>query len=189
MEILNKLKPWNWFKHEEPDPAVSMPVSNNGHRMSSFNLTLEHLHRQIDRMFNDISRHIGLPDMAYPLIAPDSNVFDIAKPHLDIAAEKDHYSIEVEIPGLDEENIEIEVEGDSLVIRGEKKQESKSRKKDYYRIERTYGAFRRVLSLPGDSVVEQIVATTRNGVLTITIPRSQQVDTSNHRRIEISNTA
>lgn len=68
-------------------------------------------------------------------------------------------------------DVRLEVANDTLTIRGEKKQETEEKKKDFYRMERSYGAFQRVLSLPEDADQDNIRATFKKGVLTVTMPR------------------
>jgi HSP20 family protein len=80
--------------------------------------------------------------------------------------------------------VEVEVSGDTLKIRGEKKQEKEDKGRDYYAIERSYGSFQRVLALPADAKVDGIDAKFKNGVMTITIPRDESASQS-VKKIEV----
>jgi len=95
----------------------------------------------------------------------------VLKPILDLGASESEYTVTVEIPGVDEKNLKIEVEKNIMIIRGEKKQEKEEKKKSYYRLERFYGSFQRTLSLPEDADQDGIKATFKQGVLTVTLPR------------------
>ena len=57
----------------------------------------------------------------------------------------------VELPGVEENDIQLELDGDTLEIKGEKKQEKEEKENDFYRVERSYGSFQRTLSLPEDA--------------------------------------
>jgi HSP20 family protein len=96
---------------------------------------------------------------------------DFFKPSLDIASDGKEYSIKIELPGMDKGNIKIEHTDDTLIISGEKHQEKEEKEKDYYRMERSYGSFKRVLDIPKDADKESIESSYKDGVLTITISR------------------
>ncbi|WP_020585610.1 Hsp20/alpha crystallin family protein [Desulfobacter curvatus] len=98
-------------------------------------------------------------------------------------AEKE-YSISMEIPGVSKKEISIELLRNTLVIRGEKKQTHEDKNKNYYRIERSYGAFQRTLSLPADADESRVDARFKNGILKITIPRLK-TPTSRVNQIEV----
>ena len=90
---------------------------------------------------------------------------------LDLSASDKDYTITVEIPGVDQKDVKIEIINDILTIQGEKKQENEEKGKNYYRMERSYGSFQRVLSLPEDADQDGVNATFKKGVLTIAMPR------------------
>ena len=80
--------------------------------------------------------------------------------------------------------MQIEIDGDTMIIKGEKRQENEEKNKDFYRIERSYGSFRRVLNLPGDADVDKIESNHKDGVLTINIPK-KTLPKSDTKKIEI----
>lgn len=91
-------------------------------------------------------------------------------PRMD-AYEKDHAMvIKVELPGLKKEDVQVEIEGEYLVIRGQTSAESEVKDEDYYRSERNFGSFYRRLQLPAGVVAEQIEANLKDGVLEVRIP-------------------
>ncbi len=77
----------------------------------------------------------------------------------------------MEIPGVDEKDVRLEIVNDTLTIQGEKKQENEEKGKNYYRMERSYGSFQRMLSLPEDADQNEVTATFKKGVLTVTMLR------------------
>ncbi len=171
---IKKLVPWNWFKKEEEEAGRTIPVKSehipvHGSVAAS---PLHQFHQEIDRLFDQAFRGFGItgPSWSDHQTLPGS-VGSMLKPTLDLGATDKEYTIAVEIPGVDRKDITLEMTGDTLTISGEKKQETKEEQKDYYRMERSYGAFKRVLSLPEDADQSGINATFKKGVLTVTMPR------------------
>ncbi len=178
----NKLNPWNWFKKENTsDTATAVQVNSRNtpaHPLVS-------MHRELDRMFDTFmsdSRFPSLPDN-FGFRSP--TVRGLLKPSVDISENKDSYTIRAEIPGVDREEIKLQVEGDTLIVSGEKKQEKESNEGGYHCVERSYGTFRRVLSLPEDADANKVSAKFKNGVLTLTVPRSGEAKKS-LKNIEIT---
>jgi HSP20 family protein len=106
------------------------------------------------------------------------------KPTLDLGATDKEYTVTVEIPGVDEKDLKLEIDNNTMTIWGEKKQEKEEKTKNYYRQERFYGSFKRVLSLPEDANQDDIKATFTQGVLTVTMPRKAMPE-PDVKRIEI----
>jgi len=79
--------------------------------------------------------------------------------------------ITAELPGLDEQDVEVTLNRDSLTIRGEKRNEFEDKGRDYYRMERSYGSFHRTIPLPGEVDTEKVDARFNKGVLTVTLPK------------------
>jgi HSP20 family protein len=91
-------------------------------------------------------------------------------PRVDVY-EKDHIVVvKADLPGMKKEDVQVEVEGDDLIIRGHSKAESEVKQEDYYRTERTYGSFYRRMQLPAGVTPEQIEATLTDGVLEVRVP-------------------
>lgn len=105
-------------------------------------------------------------------------------PSVDVQEGSDLITVRADMPGLSEKNIEVSLEKNILIISGEKKEEkSEENKKDRYLVsERRFGSFRRSIHLPGNIVQDRITADFKNGVLTIQIPKDENVKT---RKIEI----
>jgi HSP20 family protein len=95
-------------------------------------------------------------------------------PSVDMFREGDDVVVKVELPGLKREEVEVNLTEDTLTISGEKKKERKVEKKDYYRMERSYGSFSRSVSLPPNVQTENARAQFRDGVLEIRIPGAEE---------------
>lgn len=152
---------------------------------------VEQLHDEIDRLFGDVFSGFMSPWGVFPrLVARDEtgkrlSQMEAFTPRLDLMADEKAYTATVEVPGVDPEQINIEVRDNALVIHGEKKNDITDEKKGYYRRERSYGSFQRVLSLPEDADIEGIKASNKDGVLSITIPRKEP-EKPTTKKIEIS---
>lgn len=176
---LKKWSPWNWFKKEderEANPGNPVPVQR-------YDNPVMRLHQEVDRMFDEAFRGFGMPSLFEPLRL--TNEFrGMLKPKLDIAETNEQYIISVEVPGVDEKDIQVSLQGDTLTISGEKKQEQEHKDANVHSIERSYGSFQRVLSLPSDAEANQVKAKFKNGVLTLTVLKNP-AQRSEGRLIEI----
>lgn len=92
----------------------------------------------------------------------------------DVVEENDKFVVTTELPGLKKEDIEISVEGNTLCICAERKQEQEKRGGDYYQAERHYGRCQRNIMLPQSVDAGKVAAQYKDGLLTITIPKSEQ---------------
>jgi HSP20 family protein len=94
------------------------------------------------------------------------------------------YEIKAELPGLDEKNIEVKVANGVLSIKGEKQEEKEEKEKDYYRRERSFGSFERSFQLPDNIEADKIEANFKNGVLSVTLPKSAEAQ-QQAKKIEV----
>ncbi|WP_446009067.1 Hsp20/alpha crystallin family protein [Candidatus Electrothrix sp.] len=165
---IKKWVPWNWFRKEEENTGATVPVQQKTAQegIGAFPQLFSQLHNEMDQRFEQMFREFG---MGPPRLSNMAN--GMLKPTLDLSASENEYIVNVEIPGVDEKNLKIEVEKNTMIIRGEKKQEKEEKEKSYYRQERFYGSFQRILSLPEDADQDGIKATFKQGVLNITMPR------------------
>jgi HSP20 family protein len=95
-------------------------------------------------------------------------------PSLDVAETKNDLVVKAEVPGMDAKNIDISISDGVLTIKGEKKEEREEKEADYHLVERSYGAFTRSIRLPAEVHGDKINATYKNGVLKITLPKSEE---------------
>jgi len=105
-------------------------------------------------------------------------------PSLDIYEEEDAVVVKAELPGIGKEDVEVDISDDLLTISGEKKAEEKLERKDYHRIERSYGSFSRSVRLPGEVLSDQAKASFKDGVLEVRIPKTEAAK-QKRRKIEI----
>jgi HSP20 family protein len=95
-------------------------------------------------------------------------------PALDISERKDAYLITVELPGVELDDVQITMEGNLLAIQGERIFAHESSEQQFHRIERRYGAFRRLITLPDHVMVDAVQATAGGGVLQILVPKAEE---------------
>ncbi|SMO63444.1 Hsp20/alpha crystallin family protein [Melghirimyces algeriensis] len=93
-------------------------------------------------------------------------------PALNVEEKADRYVIQAEMPGMEEDDIDIEVQGNTLTIRGERREERREESR-YHLMESRYGTFQRSFTLPENADVERITAESRNGVLYVDVPKDQ----------------
>lgn len=139
------------------------------------------LWREMDRMFERFGRFNGLEAFEEGLLP--SRRFG---PALEVSETSDQIRVSAELPGLNKEDVEISIEGDNLILSGNKKQEEERKEGGYYRSERYYGAFRRSVPLPCDVNFDKAEATFKNGVLTVVLPKTEE-EKRKHTKIEIKN--
>ena len=123
-----------------------------------------------DRFFEDF----GLPS----LITEETSF----SPTLDVSETEKELIVKAEVPGMDKEDIGINLSDGLLTIKGEKRHEKKEEKENYHCIERRYGTFSRTMRLPVDVETDKVDATYKDGVLTITLPKSE---TAKPKKIEV----
>ena len=138
----------------------------------------ESLRREMDRLFDSF-------DSGFWRSPFGRSVFDVepfwrrestwtAAPAVDVAESEKAYEITAELPGMDEKNIEVNLTNGGITIKGEKKEETQEKKKDYSVSERRYGSFERYFALPEGVDANKIEATFKNGVLKVTLPKTAE---------------
>jgi HSP20 family protein len=93
---------------------------------------------------------------------------------MDLVETDDHFVLKADLPGLKEEDVNIEVEENVLTVSGERKAEHEDKREGYVRVERSYGSFRRSLTLPEGVDAEAVTANFDNGVLEVRIPKPEE---------------
>lgn len=151
---LKELVPWRWGglrRWEEGDrPFVAF-------------------RQEMDRLFDDFWRGVARPSML-----SDGRALGEVAPLVDETEDEKAYHVAVELPGMNEKDVEVSLSDGLLTIRGEKRQEEQEKGQDYYRKERAFGAFRRSLPIPGEVDESKIHASFKNGVLTVDLPKSEE---------------
>ena len=95
-------------------------------------------------------------------------------PRVNIYEKGDDIIVDAELPGLKKEDIDVRVEDHRLTVRGERKEEKETKKENYYRKERFHGSFVRSLMLPSDVATDKVDATYKDGVLQLTLPKTDE---------------
>ena len=179
---ITKLNRWNWFKREHEQ---TLPVRRNEPGESVPATPLDQFHAEFDRMVESMFSGFGLSNPAFRSGAMPSRMGDVAiRPKVDVYGTDKEYVVQADLPGVDEKDLSVEIEGDVLILSAEKHSEEKVEDKGYYRVERASGAFRRVLNLPEDVDRDKIAAKLEKGVLCVTMPRTGAAKSSS-RKIDV----
>ena len=127
------------------------------------------------REFEDILRRYSEPTGRNLLNREQESVLSASwTPSVDINETKDAYVVKGELPGVDKDNVDISIEDNLLVIRGEKKVEKESEEDKFHRKECVYGSFERSFSLPKQVDINNVEASFDNGVLKLNIPKAEE---------------
>lgn len=105
-------------------------------------------------------------------------------PHLDVSETDEAIDVMVEIPGMSQKDISVSLTGGVLTIQGEKRMEKEDKRKNFYRMERSYGTFHRNVTLPCEVDPEKVQATYKDGVLGISLSKSKAAKQSS-RKIDV----
>jgi HSP20 family protein len=127
------------------------------------------LQREMNSVFDNMWRGFGVP-ATLEEAAPARML-----PRTDIAETDKEYEVTVELPGIDEKDVEVTLSDGLLSIKGEKKSEREEKKKDYYLAERSYGSFQRSIRVPEGVDAEKVSAEFAKGVLTLKLPKLPEV--------------
>lgn len=157
-------------------PSLFRPGSLWGTGSSDPFLTL---HREMNRLFDDVLR--GGPMSSGGQGGSEGGV--LLAPHVDVSETDKELRIQAELPGVSENDIEVSLHEDVLSIRAEKKQERKEEREGVHFSERSFGTFQRSLRLPFPINPDQVQARFENGVLSVTLPKTQSQERS--RRIQV----
>jgi len=125
-----------------------------------------------------------LPGLYEPLRNIGQKVAEWFAPRSDASALDDYYEINVELPGVKSENVDVSVHDNSLMVRGEKRFEREEKGRTYFFSEREFGAFQRTFRLPPDADGEKIDATFDDGILSLKIAK-QSSSQSVGRKISV----
>ena len=133
-------------------------------------LSFDDLYRQMDH----VSRHIAGDE--------ESQAADHLAPRMNLVESETSFEVTVDLPGVDSKDVNVELNDGQLTITGERKSETEESGKTFHRVERRYGTFRRVITVQVPIDEEQITAEYTNGVLRVTLPKSEEVKP---KRIEV----
>jgi len=139
---------------------------------------------EMDRLFDDMfsrdwmrSFRFGHPSWSH-LPAP----FEGRAPQVDVLDRDDEIFVKAELPGVDKDDVELTVTGNSVTIKGSTKSEEKEEEGDYHRCEISQGSFSRTISLPSEVDTDKAKANFKHGVLKLTLPK---VKKSKHKSVKV----
>lgn len=148
----------------------------------------ESLRREVDRLFEDFDRSSWMSPFRRSLTDLEPfwrrELAASAAPAVDVIERDDGYEITAELPGMEQNDIEVKLVNGSLMIKGEKQEEKEEKRKDYYLHERRFGSFERRFPLPEGLDPEKIDATFKNGVLMVRLPKAPEA-MKPEKRIEV----
>lgn len=124
---------------------------------------------EIERMFDRFANGFGLAPFAG---ARFDTPFTLPSPAVDIRENDTAFKLSAELPGMTEKDVALSLTGDTLAIKGEKRQEREENDENFHLTERSYGVFQRSFLLPESVDREKIAAEFANGVLTVTLPKT-----------------
>lgn len=152
---------------DKQEIAVKKSTDERKNELQRPSSTLEDMERMFDDFFQRrFFAPSWMPRVKFPEFADVSTSVDMFE-------EGDELIIKAEIPGMNKEEISIDFSGDAVTISGEKKSEERTERKDYYRVERSFGSFSRKLRLPVEIRIDDTHATFKDGVLEIRMPKSE----------------
>ena len=128
-------------------------------------------YNDLNRIRNEINRIFQDP---WAMLQPATSMFEGWEPKLDVYDDKDKVTIKAEVPGMKKEDIDVSIEGDTVTISGERKEEHEEKKGEVFRSERYFGRFQRSVTLPHAVDAGKVQANYKDGVLTITLVKSEE---------------
>ncbi len=178
MAMTHLTTPTRWFRR-----SGSVPVMRSSNSMLHENDPFTRMHEQFNQLVDSL-----FGDASWSLDRPGSGSRELLQPRLDIFETDKEYRLSVELPGVERKDIDLSVDDDALIIRARKERTSKEVTDDqYHRVERSFGRYERMLTLPADADGDKVSAELNNGVLEVTIPRRDDIESTRGRRIEIKN--
>jgi HSP20 family protein len=158
-------------RREKQDRGVAQSPSGSGGSVGH----LSHIRNEINRLFED----------PFSFLTPSTSFFEGWTPPLDIYEDKDKYVVKAELPGMKKEDIDVSLDGNTLILSGERKHEEERKEGESYRAERFFGRFQRTVTLPAAVQGNKIEATYKDGMLTITLPKSED---AKRKQIQVKTT-
>jgi HSP20 family protein len=163
------------------EAATKLPVKNEENKTERPTewRPFESLRREIEHLFDDFQLGPSRSPFGRTLFEPfRRGEMGWKTPAVDVVEKEKAYEITAELPGMDESNIDVKFSDGTLTIKGEKREEKEEKKKDYYLSERRYGSFQRSFSVPDGVDGDKIEAGFKNGVLTVTLPKTPEAQKS-----------
>lgn len=144
---------------------------------------VEELHQRVNELFDSFFDTFNI-GFRWPALTHDDESLAIS-PRVDISETDDEVRVTAELPGMDEKDIQVTLDDHVLVVRGEKKQAHEDKNRNYHLVERSFGSFQRAIALPAGVEQDQVKATFRKGVLSVSVPKAPAAKTQ-QKKIAIS---
>jgi HSP20 family protein len=163
------------------EAATKLPVKNEESKTERPTewRPFESLRREVEHLFDDFQLGAWRSPFGRTLFEPfRRGEMGWKTPAVDVVEKEKAYEITAELPGMDESNIDVKFSDGTLTIKGEKREEKEEKKKDFYLSERRYGSFQRSFSVPDGVDGDKIEAGFKNGVLTVTLPKTPEAQKS-----------
>jgi HSP20 family protein len=135
--------------------------------------SLDMLERRMNRLFEDFFEDFG-PAWNRGSLLRRGEGWAEELPSFEVSESDEEFCVKAELPGMDEKDIDVSLEGRELTIRGEKKREHEDKHRDYYVSEVSYGEFCRSIQLPEGIDRDKVKAEFKKGVLTLTLPKTEE---------------
>lgn len=147
-----------WRRRERTEPERTDPVTS-----------MQRLQTSMNRWFDSFFENAGL--------APFERMgerWDVYGPRVDIEETDDAFEVTVEVPGLDKDDIDVSISDTMLTVAGKTSGQREERRRNVYRMERSYGAFTRTIPLPDEINPDKAEASLEKGLLVLTLPKTEQ---------------
>ncbi|MDW7771437.1 MAG: Hsp20/alpha crystallin family protein [Desulfobulbaceae bacterium] len=167
-------------KKEKKEPEKAELVTKEETRPGRPETSFGELEDYFNRLFRQPFSMMGRPSWS---LGTFPKFGEQLSPSVDIFEEDGDMVVKAEIPGISKEDLNVSITEDTLTLSGEKKQEEKVERKDYHRVERSYGSFSRCFRLPDNVNGEKAKASFKDGVLEIRIPKTKETKA---KKIQIS---
>ncbi|MFQ5588346.1 MAG: Hsp20/alpha crystallin family protein [Nitrospiria bacterium] len=161
---IRSISPWRWERKTAP---------LNYFKRS--NPVFPFFDTHFDQLFDDITQGF------YPNTSLSKDDASFFNPRLNLVEKEKAFEVSVELPGLDEKDIELSIKEGVLTLRGEKKQEHEKEEEHVYHRECAYGSFLRSLRVPAEVEEDHVEAAFEKGVLKITLPKTVETEKTTHR--------
>ena len=146
---------------------------------------IDQLRREIDALFDDFFEDALDPWPGLPVLSRWERRPGVSAPRLDVSETEDAIEVKADLPGMEEKDIKVTLDEERLIISGERREERDETSRDFHMVERSRGRFERTVPVPRGIDRDEAKAQFRNGVLTLTLPKTAEARKKT-RRIEVS---
>lgn len=151
------LMPWSKKQTAEVKPEAQE------HPIASF-------HRDINKVFDNF-----FSDFSFPSLRNTEELWNTSfSPKVNVSENEKEINVEAELPGMEEKDVNVTLNNNSLVIKGERKSKKEDKSDNYHLVESSYGSFCRTIPIPEGIDRDKIEAVYKNGVMKVTIPKTEE---------------